>query len=115
MALVRGVIAASISDSSMLSVSGRMSTNTGTAPRRTNALAVETKVNEGMITSSPGCRSSSKALISSAAVQECVSNALAQPVRSSSHAWQRLVNAPSPERWPLACAWLMSHNSRPVM
>ena len=31
----------------MFSVSGRMSTNTGLAPRRTNALTVETKVNDG--------------------------------------------------------------------
>ena len=30
-----------------------MSTNTGVAPRRTKALAVDTNVNEGMITSSP--------------------------------------------------------------
>ena len=36
-----------------------MSTNTGTAPRSTKALAVETKVNDGMITSSPGSRSAS--------------------------------------------------------
>ena len=35
-------------------MSGRMSTNTGTAPRSTNAFAVETNVNDGMITSSPG-------------------------------------------------------------
>jgi len=32
------------------------STNTGFAPNRANALAVETKVNEGTITSSPGFR-----------------------------------------------------------
>jgi hypothetical protein len=44
MARVRGVIACSISRSSMLSVSGLTSTNTGLAPRSTNALAVETKV-----------------------------------------------------------------------
>jgi len=38
---VRGVIASSMRASSMLSVSARMSTKTGTAPRRTKALAVE--------------------------------------------------------------------------
>ena len=65
------MIASSISVSSRFSVSGRMSTNTGPAPRSTNALAVETKVNDGMITSSPGSRSSSSAAISSAAVHEC--------------------------------------------
>ena len=63
-------MAASISVSSMFSVSGRMSTNTGVAPRSTNALAVETNVNDGMITSSPGPMSSSSAAISSAAVHE---------------------------------------------
>ena len=76
MAFVRGVIAASILRSSMFSVSGRMSTNTGTPPRSTNAFAVETKVYDGMMTSSPGPMSASIAAISSAAVQECVSSAL---------------------------------------
>ena len=42
----------------MLSVSGLMSTNTGTPPRSTTALAVETKVKDGMMTSSPGPMSS---------------------------------------------------------
>ena len=70
---MRGVIAASISRSSMFSVSGRISTNTGVAPRSTTALAVETKVKDGRITSSPGPRSHSSAANSSAAVQEVVS------------------------------------------
>jgi hypothetical protein len=39
----------------MLNVSARMSTNTGVAPRSANALAHDTKVNDGMMTSSPGC------------------------------------------------------------
>lgn len=99
----------------MLSVSARMSTNTGTAPRSTNAFAVETKVKDGMITSSPGTRSSRIAAISSAAVHEWVSSARALPVCSSSHAWQRLVNGPSPDRWPLRCASAMYSSSRPVM
>ena len=70
MARVRGVISASSRVSSRFSVSGRMSTNTGRAPRSTKALAVETKVNDGTITSSPGSRSSSSAAISSACVHE---------------------------------------------
>ena len=53
-------------------MSGRMSTKTGVAPRSTKALAVETNVKDGMITSSPGPTSASSAAISSAAVQECV-------------------------------------------
>src|SRR3954463_10429970 len=53
-ARVRGVTAASTRASSMLSVSGLMSTNTGTPPRSTTAFAVETKVKDGITTSSPG-------------------------------------------------------------
>ena len=59
----------------MLSVSGRMSTKTGVAPRSTNALAVDTNVNDGMITSSPTPTSLRIAAISRAAVQECVRSA----------------------------------------
>ena len=66
-------------------MSGRMSTNTGLAPRSTNALAVETNVSDGMITSSPGPMSSSIAAISSAAVHDGVNRALAQPNSRSSH------------------------------
>ena len=80
----------------MFSVSGRMSTNTGLAPKRTNALAVETKVNEGTITSSPGPRSQSMAAISRAAVQEGVSRTLWMPNRSSSSREHCLVKWPSP-------------------
>ena len=63
----------------MLSVSARMSTKTGTPPRSTKAFAVDTNVNDGMITSSPGRMSARSAAISSAAVHECVSSALRQP------------------------------------
>ena len=45
---MRGVTAASMRVSSRFSVSGRMSTKTGTAPRSTNALAVETNVGFGL-------------------------------------------------------------------
>ena len=54
-------------------------------PKRTNALAVETKVNEGTITSSPGRRLHSMAAISRAAVQDGVSRTLWMPKRSSSN------------------------------
>ncbi len=79
-----------------------MSTNTGTAPRSTKALAVEAKVYEGMITSSPGPTPASSALISSAAVHEWVSSAFLQPMACSSCAWQRRVKLPSPASMPLA-------------
>src|SRR5690242_2160672 len=114
MALVFGVIAASILVSSMFRVSSRTSTNTGTPPRSTNAFAVDTKVNEGMMTSSPGWISISIAAISSAAVQLWVRSALGQPTARSSQAWHRLVNGPSPERCWFRCASLMYSSSRPV-
>ena len=99
----------------MFSVSGRMSTKTGVAPRSTNALAVETKVNDGMITSSPGPTPLRMAAISSAAVQEWVRSAFWLPIRASSQAQQRFENSPFPARWPFAWAWAMYDSSRPVM
>ena len=50
-------------------VSGRMSTNTTVAPLSTKASAVDTKVNDGKITSSPGIISHKIAAISVAWVQ----------------------------------------------
>ena len=85
-------------------MSGRMSTNTGTAPRSTKAFAVEGKVNEGRMTSSPGPTSARSAAISRAAVPEWVSNAREQPTRPSSHSWHRLVNVPSPDSRPARIA-----------
>ena len=70
------VIAASISSSFMFKVSSRTSTNTGVAPRKTKAFAEDTKVKDGMITSSPSLISARIAAISSDAVHELVSNAL---------------------------------------
>ena len=60
----------------MFKVSFQTSKNTGIAPRKTNAFAVETKVKEGMITSSPSLISARIAAISKAAVHECVINTL---------------------------------------
>jgi len=53
MALVRGVMAASIRLTSMLQVSGLMSTKTGVAPASQIASAVAKKVLEVVMTSSP--------------------------------------------------------------
>ena len=83
----------------MLSVSGLISTNTGTPPRSTNALAVETNVNDGMTTSSPGSMPASSAAISRAAVHEWVSSARPHPTVCSSHSSQRFENWPSLDRW----------------
>ena len=79
MAFVFFVRRFSICFSSMFNVSGRMSTKTGRAPRSTKALTVETNVNDGTITSSPGRMSKRRAAISNACVQEVVRSAFATP------------------------------------
>jgi hypothetical protein len=57
MALVLGVIAASILLASMLQVSGSMSMKTGVAPSKAMTSAVATKVNGVVMISSPGLTS----------------------------------------------------------
>jgi len=71
--------------------------NTGFAPRRTNAFAVETNVNEGTMTSSPGWVSRRIADNSSASVHDVVRSALGAVVVSSMSFCARFVNGPSPE------------------
>ena len=115
MALVLGDMAPSIRASSILRVSDLISINTGTPPRNTNAFAVETKVYEGTITSSPGFMSSNRAAISRAAVQEWVSSAFLVPVFSSSQRWQFCVKGPSPAKTPLAYASVIYPGSLPVI
>src|SRR5262245_33874692 len=115
MALVRGVTAASTCDSSRFSVSGRMSTNTGRAPERTNAFAVETNVYEGMITSSPGCTSHRSAAISSPAVHDGIIRARWIPKRSWMKRAQPLEKRPSAAISPRLIAWLTYSSSLPEM
>ena len=91
-----------------------MSTKTGRAPSRTKALAVETNVNDGRITSSPGPRSQSIAAISSAAVHEGVISTLRIPNRSSMRRPHRLVNGPSPPIFPERIASETYCSSLPV-
>src|SRR5258705_4432094 len=98
----------------MLSVSGRMSAKPGRAPRSTKALTVETNVNDGTITSSPGLISSSSAAISSAWVQDVVSSALGVPIRRSRSAWHFFVNVWSPAICPISIACAMYCISRPI-
>src|SRR5688500_6710015 len=100
-AVVRGVIVTSIRSSSMLRVSGLMSTNTATAPLNTNALAVDANVNDGMITSSPGWISQSSAVISRAAVPDGVRRTSGDPVLADSQSLQSFVNGPSPDSHPV--------------
>ncbi len=68
MPFVRGVMAASSFAGSRLSVTGSMSTSTGTPPCSTTVLRVLTQVSEVVITSSPGCRFSTCMVISWAVV-----------------------------------------------
>ena len=98
----------------MFNVSGRMSMNTGVAPRRAKAFIVVTNVKEGTMTSSPGWMSNNSAAISSACVQDVVRNALGTPSHCSSKAWHFLVNGPSPEIRPFATACLTYSISLPI-
>src|SRR5690606_56578 len=89
MALVRGVILASISDVSILQVSGSTSTNTGLAPSSTMTSAVATKVNDVVMTSSPGpmpsaIRDMSRASVPDATVMQWRAPLWAQRAASSS-------------------------------
>jgi hypothetical protein len=59
--------------------------NTIVAPLKTKALAVETNVKEGMMTSSPGLIPERIADISNASVQEVVRRHFPAPVLSQSH------------------------------
>jgi hypothetical protein len=115
MAFVLSVMAASISVSVILSVSGLMSTNTGTPPRRTKALAVDPKVKEGLIIASPDSILQRIASISRAPVHECVSSTFLQPGFSSSHRWHFLVKGPFLERWPFVTASAMEYSSLSTM
>ena len=74
------------------------------APLKIKALAVDTKVNEGMITSSPGSIPARIAAISSAPVQECVNNTFLNPYFSSTSSWHFLVYKPLPESFPVKLA-----------
>src|SRR4030095_2755215 len=100
--------------SSRFSVSGRMSQNTGRAPRNTNAFTVDTKVNDGTTTSSPGTISSSSAATASACVHDVVNRTLAAPSSFSSSSWHFFVNRPSPEMCPISSASEIYRNSSPT-
>ncbi|MNC51844.1 hypothetical protein D3C75_1011540 [compost metagenome] len=79
MALVRGVIAASIAVTSVISVSRSTSTNTGVAPSRVIMLAVETQVCDGVMTSSPGPTPNASRVICIPPVAEESATACRQP------------------------------------
>ena len=104
---MRGVISASTPSRSRLGWSGRLSAKTILAPWRTKASALETKVYEGTMTSSPGPTSARIAAISSASVQLVVSSTLRKPKRCSRKRWHFWVKAPLPEILPDSTAWRM--------
>jgi hypothetical protein len=112
--LVRGVTSASSREQSRFGVCGSLSANTTLAPRRMNALAVDTKVNDGMMTSSPGPTPARIAAISNASVQEDVSSG-DSPKRSAKKRWHFFVKMPLPEILPDSTASRMYSSSRPVM
>src|SRR5690606_37306568 len=113
MARVRGVTACATSFSSRLQVSRRASTNTGVAPRSTTALAVLTKVKDGMMTSSPGPISASRTAISSACVHEDIKWAAGQPVRDKNQSSHIPAYAPRPASRPGSSTALTAPSSVP--
>jgi hypothetical protein len=94
-------------------VSGRMSANTGRAPCNAKALAVETKVKEGTITSSPGPMPRRIAAISRACVQEVVTRADRHPTTSRRSFWHFLEYVWSPATCPIRMVSKMYSSSRP--
>ena len=99
MAIVRGVILASIRRASMLQVSGSMSTYTGTPPRSTIISAVAAKVKGVVMTSSPGFRSRAISAINKASVPLATVMQCFAPVRSASAASSSLTSGPM-MYWP---------------
>ena len=114
MTLVLGVMAASMRFSSMFMVSGLMSMNFRRARWPTKAVAVEEKVNDGRMTSSPGSRWQRAAASSSALVPLVVSRARLASKRCSIHSLHCLVKAPSPQILRLSIACWMFWNSVPT-
>lgn len=74
--------------------------NTISAPRNTNAFAVERNVKLGIATLSLGLIFSNKDDISSASVQDLVRRAFLVPVNLMSCWWQRCVNGPLLRMFP---------------
>ena len=119
MARVRDVIEASTADGERLRVFGSMSANTGTPWQIKTAVAVETKVIGGTITSSPHSRSSARNATSSATVPLQQEMACRTPVHTGEGSFKllhlRAIAAPGPAAQDfLERLFLFSPKDRPV-
>ena len=99
MALVRGVIAASMRDASMLQVSASTSTNTGVAPSSTIISAVAAKVKGVVMTSSPRPMPKPIIAISSASVPLATLMQWRVPTKAASRSSISLTSGPM-MYWP---------------
>src|SRR6056297_1102062 len=113
MTFVFSDIAFSILFSSIFIVSGLISTNTILAPLNTKALAVDTKVKEGIITSSPSLISQINAAISNPAVQDGVKKIFWESNSFSINLHACLENSPFPEIFPVSIDFFMYSISFP--
>ena len=107
-------MADSIASSSIVRVSGLTSTKTGVAPASRKALAVEQKVNDGMITSSPCPMPSTRGIASSASVQDGVSMTWRNPSRDFRTSMARADARPSVAALPPSQTEARLDRSSPV-
>ena len=91
-----------------------MSQKRSLAPWRAKAVAVDVKVNDGTITTSPGSMSSSMADISSASVHDVVSSTSTASCQSRRMSCARALNSPLLAAWPDAMAFSMLAISWPT-
>lgn len=101
-----------MASTSIFKVSDLESTKTGVNPLIANALAVETKVKEGTITSSPGDFRIRSAAISSALVHDVVINVRGISNLSDISRSDESVNSPPPAKCPEVAATLRASISR---
>ena len=97
---MRGVRRLSTSLASRPRVVSSISAKTGRAPARSTALALETNVNDGQITSWPGPTPRARRASSRAWVPDVVSRTRVAPMRSASSASTRRPTGPSPATRP---------------
>ena len=94
MALVRGVIAAAMAETSMLNVAGSISTRTGRAPSLTMAPAVAKNEYVVVMTSSPGEIPSAISASRTASVPEDTATACSTPISAASSSSSAVISGP---------------------